>query len=529
MSDGGLTPADRDQIAAREMELAEAERQLALLTSPPPPIRLARPATVGDGIRQIAHGDEARLIALAEEAAARGRFLKFVPASGAATRMFQAPLALAAANDRKRLRRAPLELAAKHGDAAAAEVLTLIDRLDRFAFASELATAMARSGLSLTSCRTDGDYAPIFAHLLNRVGLDYGSLPKALVTFHREIDGPRSAFDQHLAEAPAYVGDRQRTSRLHFTVAPEHTRRFEARLEAVKARLEAGRRLEVSFSHQEPSTDTLAVDLEGLPARLPDGSLLFRPGGHGALLGNLERAAREHGSTDLAFIKNVDNVHRERTHSTTARWKKLLAGLLLELQAELFAHLERLESGEDGEALASARAFARSRLNLDLGAVHAAEVSGGEEGRAALVAALDRPLRVCGMVENQGEPGGGPFWVASSDGRLSLQIVEGAQIDATDPEQQEALGRSTHFNPVDLVCALRDRHGRPYELAQFVDPAAAILTTKSFGDRPLKALEHPGLWNGAMAGWHTVLVEVPRETFAPVKTVLDLLRPEHQG
>lgn len=523
MDEQGLTTADREQLAARGMEVAEAERQLALLASPPRPLVLARPATLGDGIRRISPEEEPRLAGLAEEAAARGRCLKFVPASGAATRMFQAALALAAANDRKRLRRTPLETAARQGDDSAAEVLTLIDRLDRFAFASELAGAMSRSGLSLPSCRTDGDYAPIFAHLLNRVGLDYGILPKALVTFHREPSGPRTAFDQHLAEAPAYVGDKAGTSRLHFTIAPEHRRRFAARLDAAKSRLGPRHGLAVSFSHQEPATDTLALDAEGRPFRLEDGSLLFRPGGHGALLGNLERAAREHGGSDLVFIKNIDNVLPQRSLPGIARWKKLLAGALLELQAQLFPLLARLEAG-DAEALAGAASFASQRLGLDLG-----PLPEGEAGRSALLAALDRPLRVCGMVENRGEPGGGPFWLQGRDGRLSLQIVEAAQVETGDPGQAAILARSTHFNPVDLVCSTRDRHGRPYELARFVDPEAAILTSKTLGDRSLRALEHPGLWNGAMAGWLTVFVEVPPGTFAPVKTVLDLLRPEHQA
>lgn len=518
----GLTAVDREQIAARGMDLAEAERQLARLTAPARPIRLARPATLEDGIRRIPRADEKRLVALAEEAVKEGRCLKFVPASGAATRMFQAALALAAANDRKRLRRAPLEAAAKQGDAAAAEVLTLIDRLDRFAFASELATAMARSGLSLSSCRTDGDYAPIFAHLLNRVGLDYANLPKALVTFHREPGGLRTAFEQHLAEAPAYLRDRAGTSRLHFTVASEHRQRFEAQLGPIQSK--AGHGLAVFFSHQEPATDTLAVDAENRPFRLEDGALLFRPGGHGALLGNLERAARLDARTDLVFIKNVDNVLPQRFLPTIARWKKLLAGLLIEIRSELFAHLEKLQAGGEGDTVARAEAFARERLRLDLEPLPA-----GEAGRAALLAALDRPLRVCGMVENRAEPGGGPFWVEDRGGRLSLQIVECAQVDTEDPEQSAIFSRATHFNPVDLVCATRDRHGRPYDLARFVDPDAAIVATKTLGDRTLKALEHPGLWNGAMAGWHTVLVEVPAETFAPVKTVLDLLRPEHQA
>lgn len=519
MPESGWTDADRRELEERGVALAEAERQLALLRSPPPPARLLRPATLGDGIRRIAGAEEARLLARAEEAAAAGRLSKFVPASGAASRMFQAALSVLAANDRKRLRRGPLEAAAKAGDAVAAEVLALVEKLDRFGFFPELAAAMERSGISRTACNRDGDYAPILMHLLRPVGLAYGAQPKALITFHREKGGLRTALDQHLAEAGAYVRDREGRARVHFTILPEHRARFKKRLELGAARLTPECTLEASLSLQAPATDTLALDETGEVAREASGTLLFRPGGHGALLGNLAAAGG-----DVVLIKNIDNVLPERFLPHVAHWKRLLAGLALELESERAEHLAALRRADPPpEARLKAVAFLRGAFGLDV----ADEFANAGRTRE-LAELLDRPLRVCGMVANRGEPGGGPFWVAARDGQVTLQIVEGAEINRADPEQFEALKNSTHFNPVDLVTCLRNPAGEPYELARFADPATAFVSGKLHEGRLLRALEHPGLWNGAMAGWLTVFVEVPEDTFAPVKTVLDLLRPEHQ-
>lgn len=473
-----LSPRDLEAIAAHGLGVHEVERQWALLASPPPVIRLERPATVGDGIRRLEGADSARLLALAERAALSGRLSKFVPASGAATRMFQG-LATAGSTEEQ----------------------SFLRELPRFAFAEQL-LALKRS-----------PHTSLVELLLGPEGLGYAELPKGLITFHRDRGEVRTAFDEHLAEAAATVRDQSGRCRLFLTVSPEHRALFEQRLAAVRARWPTDLELAVGFSHQEASTDTVALGEEGDLARHKDGSLLFRPGGHGALLGNLEATGG-----DVVLIKNIDNVVPASHLTLTARWKWLLAGVFLELEQRISTHLGALET-EGEAAVSAARAFATAELNLEASAALTPQ---------ALRTRLDRPLRVCGMVTNQGEPGGGPYWVRSASGGLSLQIVESAQMDLEDAQQQALVGRATHFNPVDLVCGLRDRFGRPWELARFVDPTTAFVTEKSVDGRKLRVLEHPGLWNGAMAGWITVFVEVPGETFTPVKTVFDLLRPEHQ-
>jgi hypothetical protein len=361
------------------------------------------------------------------------------------------------------------------------------------------------------------------------------------------------AFDEHLVEAAAHLRDGTGLCRLHFTVSPEHRGAFTERLAAIGPRTARRNdsRFEVGWSHQAHATDTLAVDLDDRPFRTDDGRLLFRPGGHGALLGNLEAAGGA-----VTFVQNIDNVLPDERKDEVVAWKHALAGQLLTVRDRAFELLDRLEGGggdpvpggenvlaEDvltEELLAEAARFLADELHRPLPTRLAAAPA--DARRRALIDRLDRPLRVCGVVPNAGEPGGGPFWVrsaagegadegagpASSEDELSLQIVEASQVDAADEGQQAILRSSTHFNPVDLVCSLADRHGRPYDLARFVDPSTVFIAEKSHQGRRLKALERPGLWNGAMAGWNTVFVEVPLATFAPVKTVFDLLRPEHQ-
>ncbi len=419
-----LSPVDRAAIAAHGLTVAKVERQLVLLRNPPPPQRLVRPATAGDGILRVPEDDHAALLALADEAARAGRLTKFVPASGAASRMF-AFLAPGAPESPEKRR--------------------FSESADAFAFAGDL----------------------------DRLA----STPKGLLPFHRYPEGSRTAFEEHLFEAAGTVRDASGLCRVHFTVSPEHRALFEKKLSEARPRLEnlTGAHFDVSFSEQAPSTDTIAADPDGRPFRTAAGALLFRPGGHGALLENLGDVARAGG--DVVLVKNIDNVVPDARRNPTLRWKRLLTGLLVRLE--------------------------RSSRR-------------------------DRPIRVCGVVRNEGEPGGGPFWV-DGPGGPSLQIVESAQVDPKDSAQAALWNAATHFNPVDLVCSLRDAAGRPFDLPSFVDEKAVFIARKTHEGRPLKALERPGLWNGAMAHWETVFAEVPKETFAPVKTVLDLLRPEHRA
>lgn len=508
-----LTAPDREQIAARRMTVAEVERQLRLFVQPPARLRLLRPCRVGDGILRLDPRQTPELLVAAEHAAQLGRFQVFVPASGAASRMFEPLLGFADQTPTF----AEIERLAGAGDSAAAEAVRFWHHVREFPFHDEMAAAVRRGGgdpASLRAC------LPI---LLGAGGLGYGELPKALVPFHRAASGLRTPFEEQIVEAAGYVAEARGVCRLHFTIAESQEPAFAALRERARGALEPvlGVWLEIGFSHQDPSTDTIAVDLANRPFRNPDGSLLFRPGGHGALLANLGALGG-----DVVFIKNIDNCVPDRRKQLTVRWKKILGGLLVRLQRRIFDHLARLESSEaTPEDLATALAFAEAELDYRMPATLRAAAP--ERRRQALFALLDRPLRVCGVVENQGQPGGGPFWVEGQVGE-ERQIVESTQVDPDSDSQSEIWATATHFNPVDIVCGLRDRHGRAYDLRRWVDPNAVLISTKSAGGKRLKALEHPGLWNGAMARWNTVFVEVPGETFAPVKTVLDLLRPEHR-
>lgn len=521
-----FTAADSEQMSSLGISPEEAERQLALFRDPPAPVRLDRPATVGDGIVRLSDDEAGRLEERAAVAAEAGEMAKFVPASGAASRMFRR---LEAAQRRESRDRRSLVRAAEEGDEPAEAALRFLERLDDFAFGDDLAAALERAGRDLRELRRRGEVGTILDHLLGEAeghGLGYAPAPKGLIPFHRYPDGSRrTAFEEHLVEAADHVRDARDVCRLHFTVAPEHREGFERLLAEARERLaeRLGARFEVEFSHQSHATDTLAVDPEDRPFRLADGRLLFRPGGHGALIGNLGSVA-----APVVFVKNVDNVVPEGDQGPVVRWKNRLGGKLLELRDGVFEHLGRLEEGSADEGAVEAAAELAAR---ELGRGLPARLSGApaEERRRALIDLLDRPLRVCGVVENVGEPGGGPFWVEGPEGELSLQIVEASQVDPDDPAQQDVLGSATHFNPVDLVCSLADRHGRRYDLERFVDPSTVFIAGKSHEGRKLKALERPGLWNGAMAGWNTVFVEMPLATFAPVKTVFDLLRPAHQA
>lgn len=519
-----FTPADHEQMRALGIAPEEAARQVELLRHPPPPTRVVRPCRLGDGIRVLPPEEHPALVAGADRAAAAGRVGRLVPASGAASRMFKTLLSFLAGDDDPR----GLAGRAAAGDRGAGEVLRFFAALDRFPFFPDLEAAARTRGRELQLPVPPADYRPLLALLLGDDGLGCAELPKGLIPFHRTPEGARTAVEEHLVEAALAAPAADGACRVELTVAPAHEERFRAVVERARQILEPrlGVRFAVSYSHQSHATDALGVDLQDRPFRLDDGALLFRPAGHGALLRNLQALARSWG--DLVQVKNVDNVVPDRGKALVVHWKKLLTGLLATLEERAFALLAALEEPGDGgeETLAAAARFLAGELSRPLPAGFAALPAPARRQR--LRDLLDRPLRICGVVRNQGEPGGGPFWVEAPDGEVSAQIVETSQVDLADPGQKAAHAASTHFNPVDLHCALRDRHGRPRDLEPWVDPATVFISRKSHEGRPLKALERPGLWNGAMAGWNTVFVEVPVETFAPVKTVLDLLRPEHQ-
>lgn len=510
-----FTERDLAQMAELGIPPEEALRQIDLFRNPPAFTRVLRPCRLGDGILRLSESEQRERAARFDQALQSGRagaVGRLVPASGAASRMFKSLLAYL--SDGK----------------PSADVSTFFEQLPRFAFYGDLASELQRGGHDLNELVRRGspeDLRLVLEYFLTGVGLGYSELPKGLLAFHRYPMSARTPFEEHLVEAAAHLRDGQGVCRLHFTVSPDDEARFRELLAEVGPGYEQqlGTRFEVTFSFQKRSTDTLAVDPENNPFRDDDGSLLFRPGGHGALIDNLDTLGRQGWS--VALLKNIDNIMPEERQGLVVYWKRVLGGVLLDFQERVFGYLERLEDESGTAVLDEAARFLERELSRPLPDGLAASEAGPR--RRWLIEALDRPLRACGMVPAIGDPGGGPFWVAGSEpGQVSIQIVETSQIDPKNEEQQAHLKSATHFNPVDLACALHDRHGRPYDLHQFVDPATVFIANKSHEGRPLKALERPGLWNGAMAGWNSVFVEVPAETFAPVKTVLDLLRPEHQ-
>ncbi len=488
----GLSPADLAQLADHGISAAEADRQLAQLRTGQCWTPLIRPCTTGDGVCRRMESRQTELLSRFAGAAAGGRITRFVPASGAATRMFQ-PLMAPQDHDLERF----------------------VAELERFPFCAQLKGLVARAGEDLATLRREGDLPRLLAALLESHGLDYARLPKGLLAFHSTGAEVRTAFVEHLAETAQLVGA-QHPARLHLTVSPEHRELFVRQLgewqEPLEHRYAAP--LHVSFSLQHPATDTLALGPDDAPLRDPDGRLVLRPGGHGALLANLAALDAE-----VVLIRNIDNVVPDARKGDNLLWDRLLCGLLIELSERQRALLEQLRGRPDRLTLREAATFLREDVGVDV-----------PEGLPAqeLAALLDRPVRVCGMVRNSGEPGGGPFWVRGADGRIGRQIVEASQVDRSDPAQAAIFAAATHFNPVDLACSLRDAHGRPYALEQYVDQSTALVTTKVQNGQPIRVLERPGLWNGGMAGWLTVFVELPASTFNPVKTIFDLLRPAHQ-
>ncbi|MEM9850315.1 MAG: DUF4301 family protein, partial [Bacteroidota bacterium] len=392
------------------------------------------------------------------------------------------------------------------------------------AFKADLKAALAEQGKQLEDLLAHEEYRTILAALLKAHGLDYGNLPKGLLQFHDYGDFTRTAVEEHLVEGANYCKGAKDLVHLHFTVSAEHQEKFEDLLSRLQPQYEAqfGVHYDITFSQQQPHTDTIAADENNEPFRLDDGSILFRPGGHGALIENLDALA-----FDLVFIKNIDNVVPDHLKAVTYEYKKALAGVLLELQATIFGYLKQLEDRTTATLIQEIEDFVQQQLYIRPPATYASSTL--EEKATFLRQKLNRPIRVCGMVKNEGEPGGGPFFAENPDQSVSLHIVESAQIDEADEQQLSLLKTSSHFNPVDIICTLKDYQGKAFELKKYVNTQQGFISNKSKSGRALKALELPGLWNGSMADWNTVFVEVPILTFNPVKQVNDLLRETHQA
>ena len=476
-----FTHEDLQQISQHGLTEAQVEQQINNFRQGFPFLPVVRAASVGDGVLALDEQAIDAAVARYDEAAASLKVVKFVPASGAATRMFKELFEYV--NDDKRT----------------AGIDRLLENIEHFAFWPELSEYIM----------PDSPDEEI-VELIIKGGLNYGSKPKGLVTFHSYPDGARKAVEEHLVEGALYARSGDEVY-IHFTVSAEHKDGFLEVLESSQPIFEErfGVKYNISFSVQKSSTDTIAVNPDNTPFRTDEGKLLFRPAGHGALIENLNDI-----DADIIFVKNIDNVTTDERRGDTVKYKKALAGLLLELQEQAFEYLKVLEVG--GADLTPIAQFVEERLCVKLPE---------DYNTVLLKAVLNRPIRVCGVVRNQGEPGGGPFWVDGGDETESLQIAESSQIA---PEDMHLMQSATHFNPVDLVCGVKDSRTNKFDLTQYTDPTTGFISSKSSGGRELRAQELPGLWNGALAKWNTVLVEVPITTFSPVKVVQDLLRPEHQ-
>lgn len=507
-----LSDKDKNQIEKRGSQLKTVEKQIENFKKGFPFLNIKDVASVGSGIIRLSEDDLKQGGELYDTKVSEGvEPIKFIPASGAASRMFKALYEAMEAFESA----IPEEKVLAENKAA--QIYS--EQFYKFAFATELTEAIQQNKKEVNSENK-------ISFLLNQNGLNYGNLPKGLLKFHAYDKTARTPFEEHLVEGAKYAHDKTGVAKLHFTVSPEHQPVFEKLLTEVKEKYEKelGVTFNISFSQQKPATDTIAVDLANEPFREDDNSLLFRPAGHGALIENLNDL-----NGDVIFIKNIDNVVPDRLKKATIDYKKALAGVLLKTQEKLFFYQKELAEKHpvalDSGFLASASNFLENTLNTKP-AINQYYTE-KEELYHYLKEKLNRPLRVCGMVKNEGEPGGGPFWALNNDGTISLQVVESSQIDPKSIQQQSIVKNATHFNPVDLVCGVKNYKGEKFNLSNFTDPATGFISTKSKDGKELKAQELPGLWNGAMSNWNTLFVEVPIETFNPVKTVNDLLREQH--
>jgi len=495
------------KIQQMGMNVSAVKEQMEYFVNGFPFLAVEKPATLGDGIIRLSEGELNEINTYYDAQSVLLDIVKFVPASGAASRMFKSLFEYLEAD----------EIEGSKGEF----IKTFIEGLNDFGFADALDTVLTKQGTSLAAASANGEYHKIVSALLSEQGLNYGKLPKGLILFHKyQNNEVRTPVAEHFEEGKSYAIGKGETIKLHFTVSPEHLEAFESHVSAVKSNM-SSYNFEVSFSAQKKATDTIAVTMENQPFENEDGSLLFRPAGHGALLENLNDI-----DADLIFVKNIDNVVPDKIKAETITYKKAIAGLLLSIQKSIFTLLERLDQSVDNDQLSEIENFAKEKLQIRF----PSDYSDLDLNRKVsyLKNKLNRPLRVCGMVSNTGEPGGGPYWVKESDSSLSLQIAETSQLDMQDDHSVNALKSATHFNPVDLVCGVKNYKGEKFNLLEFRDPKTGFITHKSKNGRDLKALELPGLWNGAMANWTTLFMEVPLITFNPVKTVNDLLRDEHQ-
>lgn len=512
-----LNPSDLNQLQQKGISPVEIDNQIKNFIRGFPYVSLVKACTPQSGLKVF---DKTYAKNFAEYYSKNLLFnsvIKFVPASGAASRMFSHLFSWCEENRNSEVQ----QITSDNYDFNSAEYF--LKNIRKFAFFDNLKLKLHDAGYDIEELLNKHNYALIIEFLLNERGLNYAKLPKALIKFHKYAGLSRTALDEHLAETAQYCKNENNEVHIHFTISPEHIEKFETHLKSVLPYFEKKFNAKYNITHsvQKPSTDTIAVDENNEPFRNNDGSLLFRPGGHGALIHNLNEI-----NTDIVFVKNIDNLAPESLSEDTVFYKKVLAGYLLYIRFHVYEYLRLLENESiEDDAVAKITSFIISEFAHDF----PLEFNTFKQIEKAnyLKSFLNRPLRICGMVKNQGEPGGGPFFVCDSHGHISQQIVESSQVNMNDETQKNIFKTSTHFNPVDLVCSFVDYKGKKFNLLDFVDPGTGFISTKSKDGRPLKAQELPGLWNGAMAYWNTIFVEVPITTFNPVKTVNDLLRKEH--
>lgn len=508
-------PEDISQLECRGISIDEVIRQIENFKKGFPYLRLTEPATTLHGIKRLTENEILYNCAIFDQKINEGhQLIKFVPASGAASRMFKP---LYEALDELKKGKSQNEIM------QSAEIEVFLKNLKHFAFYDDLKLTPAFA----TKTPDEAPIQQILESVLYEHGLNYGNLPKGLLKFHQYVEGNRTSMEEHLAEGALYCINNRREVSVHFTVSDEHLSAFRQKTDEIKDQFEhlLGVKYHITYSLQKPSTDTIAVNLSNEPFRNQDGSLLFRPAGHGALLENLNEL-----DADLIFVKNIDNVVPDHLKSTTVTYKKALAGLLLKFQEQIFRYQQILDEHRPNTLESTFYAEATGFLEniLLITPPDNQYYSEKEELYYYLKQKFNRPIRVCGMVKNLGEAGGGPFLARNRDGSVSLQIVESSQIDFSNAEQANIAHHASHFNPVDLVCGVKNYLGQKYDLLKFRDPNTGFISRKSKDGKELKSQELPGLWNGSMADWNTIFVEVPIGTFAPVKSVNDLLRKEHQ-
>jgi hypothetical protein len=510
---------DLDQFRQLGIDVETIEQQLLNFKNGFPFVILTKPATVKDGIIILDKEHIDYYITIFELTAKNRKVIKFVPASGAASRMFKNLFTF-----REKYKPDEKGLHLYESDKSFNSVYRFITEIKKFPFYQDLKDVMLANNEDIEDCLQKKNYHTIINFLLDEKGLNYGSLPKGLLKFHHYQDFSRTAIEEHLVEGVHYAKDANSNVFIHFTISPEHIEKFTQLINEIKPKYESLFNVIFKISHsiQKPATDTIAVELNNEVYRESDGNILFRPGGHGALIENLNDL-----SSDIIFVKNIDNIVPDKYKELTYSYKKALGGYLISIQLKTFEYLKILETGvlDDGK-LDEIIDFAQQKLQIRFH--ESFENLSREERIKYIFNRLNRPIRICGMVKNEGEPGGGPFWVRNLKGEISLQIIESSQINLENSGQNQVYKAATHFNPVDLVCGVRDYKGKLFDLKQFIDFSTGFISTKSKDGRNLKAQELPGLWNGAMAEWISVFVEVPIITFNPVKTINDLLRVEHQ-